>query len=568
MDLPLDALKSLILGTGLVNEKDFDNIVKEAQRTEKDVVDILVSRNFITRDYYAEMLAQYFKVPRIKLIGEKIPKEVLNLIPEEIARTRNAVVFAKEDNTIKVALLDPVNLEALEFLEKYTGYFVKPYLALEEDLNSVFAQYGQAVSSDFQKTIQESIQASLKLKEVEAEKAATEFPIVSLTDNLISYAASLRSTDIHIEPLADEVLVRFRIDGVLREIVRLAKEIHPAIVARIKILSDLQIDEHNKPQDGRLKYKYANSVFDIRIAIMPTMYGEKVEMRLLTSSTKPMSFQELGMLNDTIQVVENNITKANGMILITGPTGSGKTTTLYAMLNKLNRPDVNIVTIEDPIEYELKYVNQTQVNPKAGIDFANALRAFLRQDPNIIMVGEIRDNETAEIAVHAALTGHLVLSTLHTNDAPTAIPRLIDMGIPPFLLSSTLNLVIAQRLVRKICPECIESYVPPESVYQSINSQLKLIKGEFAEPFRPKLLYRGKGCPSCNFTGYRGRLAIYESFDVNEEVRAYIQKSDFSLDGLKKIAFSQGSKTMFEDGLDKAELGQTTIEEVMRVIKE
>ncbi|MCX5702790.1 MAG: GspE/PulE family protein, partial [Candidatus Omnitrophica bacterium] len=427
MNLPLDALKSLILGTGLLSEKDFDNAVKEAQRTEKDVVDTLVSRNYITRDYYAEMLAQYFKVPRVKLVGEKIPQEILNLIPEEIARTRNAIVFNKTDKTINVAMLDPVNLETLEFLEKYTGYFIKPYLTLEEDLQSIFAQYGQVVSSDFQKTIQESIQASLKLKGVEAEKAATEFPIVSLTDNLISYAASLRSTDIHIEPLADEVLIRFRIDGVLREIIRLAKEIHPAIVARIKILSNLQIDEHNKPQDGRMKYKYTDTIFDIRIAIMPTMYGEKVEMRLLTSSTKPMSFQELGMLEETIKIVENNITKTNGMILITGPTGCGKTTTLYAMLNKLNRSEVNIVTIEDPIEYELKYVNQTQVNPKAGIEFSTGLRAFLRQDPNIIMVGEIRDKETAEIAVHAALTGHLVLSTLHTNDSPTAIPRLIDM---------------------------------------------------------------------------------------------------------------------------------------------
>jgi len=568
MDLPLDALKSLILGTGLLSEKDFDNAVKEAQRTEKDVVDTLVSRNYITRDYYAEMLAQYFKVPRVKLVGEKIPKEILNLISEEIARTRNVIVFNKKDNTISVAMLDPINLETLEFLEKYTGYFIKPYLALEEDLQSIFAQYGQVVSSDFQKTIQESIQASLKLKGVEAEKAATEFPIVSLTDNLISYAASLRSTDIHIEPLADEVLIRFRIDGVLREIIRLAKEIHPAIVARIKILSNLQIDEHNKPQDGRLKYKYADTIFDIRVAIMPTMYGEKVEMRLLTSSTKPMGFQELGMLEDTIKIVENNITKTNGMILITGPTGCGKTTTLYAMLNKLNRPEVNIVTIEDPIEYELKYVNQTQVNSKAGIEFATGLRAFLRQDPNIIMVGEIRDKDTAEIAVHAALTGHLVLSTLHTNDSPTAIPRLIDMGIPPFLLSATLNLVIAQRLVRKICSECIESYEPPQSIYQTIDNQLKIIKGEFVKPFRPKLLYRGKGCPSCNYTGYRGRLAIYESFDVNEKVRAYIQRTDFSLDGLKKIAFSEGTKTMFEDGLAKAELGQTTIEEVMRVIKE
>lgn len=568
MDFPLDVLKSLILGTGLVSEKDFDNAAQEAQRTEKDLVDILISRNYLTRDYYAELLAQYFKVSRVKLVGEKIPKEILNLIPEEIARTRNAVVFAKSDNTLSIAMLDPANLETLEFLAKYTGYFVKPHLSLEADLQSVFAQYGQVVSSDFQKTIQESIRASLKLRGVEAQKAATEFPIVSLTDNLISYAASLRSTDIHIEPLADEVLIRFRIDGVLREIIRLAHEIHPAIVARIKILANLQIDEHNKPQDGRLKYKYADTIFDIRVAIMPTMYGEKVEMRLLTSSTKPMGFQELGMLEDTIKIIENNVTKTNGMILITGPTGCGKTTTLYAMLNKLNRPEVNIVTIEDPIEYELKYVNQTQVNPKAGIEFATGLRAFLRQDPNIIMVGEIRDKETAEIAVNAALTGHLVLSTLHTNDSPTAIPRLLDMGIPSFLLAATLNLIVAQRLVRKICAECIESYEPPQSIYQAVSAQLKILKGEFAKPFRPRLLYRGKGCPSCGFTGYRGRLAIYESFDVDEKIRAFIQRPDFSLDGLKKLAFSAGTRTMFEDGLSKAELGLTTIEEILRVIKE
>lgn len=291
-------------------------------------------------------------------------------------------------------------------------------------------------------------------------------------------------------------------------------------------------------------------------------------MRLLTGSSKPMGFQELGMLDDTIKVVEKNITKTNGLILVTGPTGSGKTTTLYAILNRLNRPEVNIVTIEDPIEYELKYVNQTQINPRAGIDFATALRAFLRQDPNIIMVGEIRDEETAAIAVNAALTGHLVLSTLHTNDAPTAIPRLMDMKVPSFLIASTLNLVLAQRLVRCVCPDCIASYEPTEGIYQTVEEQLKLIKGEFAESFRPKLLYRGKGCPSCNFTGYRGRIAIYESFDVNEEIRAYIQKPDFSLDGLRKLAFSHGSKTMFEDGLEKAELGKTTIEEVLRVIKE
>jgi len=568
MDLPPQILKKLILETGLVTEEDFDNVVKEAQRTEKNIVDLLISRGFITSDFYADILSKHFNVPRVKLVGRQIDPEILNILSEEIARTRNVVIFGKEGNTLQAAMLDPSNLETLDFLNKYTGYFIKPYLCLEEDLKFVFAQYGKEVSKDFQKTIQESIRASLKLKGVEAEKAAVEFPIVSLTDNIISYAASLNATDIHVEPLADEVLIRFRVDGVLREIIRLAKEIHPAIVARIKILSNLLIDEHNKPQDGRFKYKYADTIFDIRVAIMPTLYGEKVEMRLLTGSTKPMSFQELGMMEETVTIVENNITKTTGMILATGPTGSGKTTTLYAILNRLNRPEVNIVTIEDPIEYELKYVNQTQVNPKAGIDFANGLRAILRQDPNIIMVGEIRDKETAEISVHAALTGHLVLSTLHTNDAPTAVPRLIDLGVPPFLVSATVNLIIAQRLVRRICRDCIESYEVPEDVNKVINEQLRSIKGKETSPYYVKQLYRGKGCPICNGTGYSGRLAIYEVLDVTEEVRAYIQRSDFSLDGLKQIAFAQGTKSMFEDGLKKSELGLTTIEEVLRVIKE
>jgi len=568
MILPPIILKKLILETGLISEKDFDDALKEAKRIEKDPVDLLISRGFITRDFYADIVAKHLNVPRIKLIGLEIPTEILNILPEEIARTRNAVVFDRQDNALNVAMLDPANLENLDFLEKYTGYFIKPHLASEEDLKAAFAQYGAEVSQDFKTIIQESIRSSLKLKGVEAKKAATEFPIVSLTNNIISYAASINATDIHAEPLADEVLIRFRIDGVMKEVIRLAKEIHPAIVARIKILSNLLIDEHNKPQDGRFKYKYADAIFDIRVAIMPTLYGEKVEMRLLTGSTKPMSFKELGMLENVAEIVQENITKTTGIILVTGPTGSGKTTTLYAILNKLNRPEVNIVTIEDPIEYELKYVNQTQVNEKAGISFANGLRSILRQDPDIIMVGEIRDKETAEISTHAALTGHLVLSTLHTNDAPTAVPRLMDMDIPAFLVSATVNLVIAQRLVRRICRDCIESYQVPNDIDKTINRQLVLLKGEEVSSYHPKQLYRGKGCNSCNFTGYHGRLAIYEAFDITEKVREYIQRSDFSLDGLRKIAFAHGTKTMFEDGLKKAELGLTTIEEILRVIKE
>lgn len=568
MEISLEELKNLLIKNQLITEGEFNKLVQEAQRTEKNVVDYLISSGYLTKDYYAELLADYFKVERIKLIGLEIPKEILNLIPEEIARTRNAVVFLKEGNTLKVAMLNPSDLETIEFLEKYTRHFIKPYLCLEEDLKYAFSLYGATVSSDFKRTIEENIKAALKLKGLKEEEVAVEFPIVSLLENLISYAASLNATDIHFEPLSNEVLVRFRVDGILREVVYLPKEILSGLIARIKILSNLQIDEHNKPQDGRMKYKYAQILFDIRVSIIPTMHGEKAVLRLLASATKPMSFEELGMLEETIKIVEGNISKTYGMILVTGPTGSGKTTTLYAILNKLNRPEVNIVTIEDPIEYELKFVNQIQVNPKAGIDFANGLRAILRQDPNIIMVGEIRDQETAEIAVHAALTGHLVLSTLHTNDAPTAVPRLFDLGVPPFLVASTLNLVIAQRLVRRICRDCIYSYQPNEETYHLINNQLKELKGEYAYEFKSKLLYKGKGCSSCNYTGYRGRLAIYEAFNVNEKIREYIIRKDFSLDGLKKLAFQMKEETMFEDGLKKAERGLTTIEEILRVIKE
>lgn len=569
MNIPPENLKKMLLNSGLISESDFESAQKEAKRTEKNLEDILISRGFLNQDYYAEILATYFNVPRVKLIGSQISSEVLKIIPEDVARVKGVVVFDKDDKTIKVAMRDPANLEIIEFLEKYTGYLVKPYLALNEDLQAVFSQYGKIVSLDFQRVIEENIKESLKIKGVDPAKAALEFPIIAISDSLISYAASLNASDIHLEASSDELIVRFRIDGVLREILRLSKEIHPALIARIKILANLQIDEHNKPQDGRFKYKYTDTIFDIRVAIMPTMHGEKIEMRLLTGSVKPMSFQELGMLEETIKLIESNIIKTNGMILVTGPTGCGKTTTLYAILNKLNRPEVNIVTIEDPIEYELKYVNQTQVNPRAGIDFANGLRAILRQDPNIIMVGEIRDNETAEIAVHAALTGHLVLSTLHTNDATTSVPRLIDMGVPPFLVAATINVAIAQRLLRRICRDCIESFQLDEGIRKAIKEQFALIKGENkGREFIPTQLYRGKGCKSCGFTGYRGRLAIYEVFNVDEDIRVYIQRTDFSLDGLKKLAFSKGMKTMLEDGLAKAELGLTTVEEVLRALRE
>jgi len=361
--------------------------------------------------------------------------------------------------------------------------------------------------------------------------------------------------------------VRFRIDGILHEIIRMPKEAYAAIVARIKFLSGLKIDEHLKPQDGRFRYKVGQEFLDIRVALIPVFYGEKVEMRLLPATQKPLSLDELGILDDMRKIIEENIKKSYGMILVAGPTGSGKTTTLYSILNILNKSEVNIVTIEDPIEYDMKYINQTQINPAAGITFANGLRAILRQDPNIIMVGEIRDEETAEISVHSALTGHLLLSSLHTNDAATAVPRLIDMKIAPFLIAAVLNIVLAQRLVRQICLDCIESYPADIELAEFLAKQLKE-NNSYSQFKIPKILYRGRGCSTCNETGFRGRTGIFEIIEVNEEIRKMIIDPKFSLDVLINNAKHQGMITMFEDGLRKAEKGITTVEEVLRVIRE
>ncbi|KKU16085.1 MAG: Type IV-A pilus assembly ATPase PilB [Parcubacteria group bacterium GW2011_GWC1_45_9] len=571
--IPLDSLKKLLIESGIVKQGDFDSSQREAERTGRDVFEILVSRGLVSPDYMNQVFAGYYKLPLVKLVGVNIQADVLNLLPEDVARTKGAVAFEKtSDGKIKIAMLDPGNLETIKFLERYLQKPIEINFSTPEDLRYAFSLYRREIMENFQKLLEEQLKQVQRLqisKAADLAKIAGELPVVAIVDNLIAYAAALNSSDIHLEIFENEVLIRFRIDGLLREVARLSQEIHAALVARIKILSGCQIDEHSKPQDGRIRYQRGNDIFDIRVAIMPTFYGEKVTMRLLMASTKPLSFSELGMTKAQSVILEKNIKKTFGMVLSTGPTSSGKTTTQYSILSFLNRQEVNIVTVEDPIEYELRYINQTQINPKAGIDFASGLRAFLRHDPNIIMVGEIRDSETAEIATHAALTGHLVLSTLHTNDAPTAVPRLMDMGVPQFLVSATLNLVMAQRLVRRVCDECIESYPITDEQKNAIFGQLKISVPEKANIFQmPQTLFRGKGCQSCHWTGFRGRMAVFEILDVDAEIRDYISQKDFTLEGLKRLMNKKGMKTMFEDGLDKSILGMTTVDEVLRVIRE
>lgn len=573
MHITHEDLKSVILGTGLITEDEFDSAKEEAFRGGQHITDVLIGRGDISEEYLADYLSQFFKVEVIDLKKQELKKEIIETVPESYAKVHKVIVFDldKEKNIAKAAMIDPLDLEAQEFLKaKFNGAEIIPYMMTPSSLKHALKQYKKRIGEEFNKIIEDNLRESMAAgigpaAETELSRMAEAVPIVSILDSILEHAASLGTSDIHFEPFEDKFIIRFRIDGIMHEILTLPKQIAPILVARVKVLSNLQIDIHSAPQDGRFRFEAEDQKVDVRVNIMPTFYGEKTEMRLLRGSARPLSMSELGLSEKDQSTIEDNIKKTHGMILVTGPTGHGKTTTLYAMLHILNKPEVNIVTIEDPIEYEVPRINQTQVNAKAGITFATGLRALVRQNPDIIMVGEIRDNETVDISINAALTGHLVLSTLHTNDAPTAIPRLIDMGAPQFLLASTLNAVIAQRLVRRVCNVCVTSYKPADEVRQNIQKQMDFTGlGKYK---LPEFLYKGKGCKLCNWSGYRGQIGIFEVFNVSEQIRDLVMKQA-SADEIKKIAIKEGMTPMFEDGLTKVEVGTTTIEEVLRVIRE
>ena len=569
LPIPVEQLKAKLIQEGLITEEKFKEVTDTATSKNQDILDLIVSQGIAEESYLNNILSSLLGVPLAKLEGKKINKDAVKMVPEDVARQKEVIVFEKEkDGSYDAAMADPSNLETIKFISQFLKAKVNPYLATASDLNRGYSIYGSQSAQDFKKLLEDNIQESLRNQAKTIEEAAALLPIVSVAENLLSYAMSSRASDIHLEILEDVTMVRYRTDGILFEIMRIPKAIHPALVARIKILSGLKIDEHYKPQDGRFHYQIANQMIDVRVSILPTFYGEKIVMRLLEATQKPLSLEELGVLPEMAKVVKENLKKAYGMVLICGPTGSGKTTTLYALMDILNRPNVNIVTVEDPIEYNMRYVNQTQINVQAGVTFANGLRAILRQDPNIIMVGEIRDSETAGIAVQAALTGHLLLSSLHTNDSTTVVPRLFDLEAPPFLVVSVLNVIIAQRLVRRICQTCIYSYEVEEDIKEIIRNQIKEVGLNSDQVKMPKSFYKGKGCSSCGSTGYRGRLGIYEVLDINEGVKKVIISKDFSLEKLKEVARKSGMKTMFEDGLAKVELAMTTIDEVLRVIRE
>jgi len=577
-------LKAFLLDAKLVTEEQFRKALEKAEESKQRVEDVLVADCLVPREEMTKMEAYILGIPFVNLEKEKIEESVLKMIPEPIAKSNNIVAFRKKGNILEVAMLDPEDLRTIEFIKKTSDLKILPRLTTPDGIKNVLHQYQKTLEAEFGDIIKkEAIGIRLtKDKDVmtdeeqkELKKMAEELPVVRIVDTLLKHAILGRASDVHIEPTKKEVVVRYRIDGVLRDAMTLPKQASSGIVARIKVLSNLKLDEHRLPQDGRFKIETEDYKYSVRVSILPVFDGEKIVMRLLPETTKALTLEQIGMRGDALEIVENNLKKPTGMLLVTGPTGSGKTTTLYSMMEILNNPGVNISTIEDPIEYRMPRVNQTQVSPKIGLTFANGLRSLVRQDPNIIMVGEIRDNETAGLAINAALTGHLVLSTLHTTSAAGAIPRLIDMKAEPFLISSTLNVILAQRLVRRLGEEN-EKYKLKEAEIKNLKKycdldrianilrEEKLIKSKQGIKditfCRPK---KTKTCPE----GYKGRIGIYEVLPVTESIKELIVKEATS-DQIQKHAQDAGMRTMIEDGFVKSAQGITTIEEVLRVIAE
>ena len=583
MKVETKKLKLFLLDSGLITSKDITEAERNVKKTGEDLGDALVSGGKISEDDLRRLEAYILGIPFVGLEKEKIDFAVLSLIPEPIARNHNIVAYRKNKDELEVAMLDPEDLGTIDFIKKKASLKILPRLTNSKSIKSALSQYQESLQAEFSDIVKKEAE-SLKVVisgegeeggEVDLKKLAEDIPIVRIVDTLLKHAILQRASDIHIEPMEKEVLVRYRIDGLLRDAMVLPKNTAPGITARIKILSNLKIDEKRLPQDGRFKIETAEDKVSFRVSVLPVYNGEKIVMRILLENSKGFSFETLGFLSGQIEDMHWAINRPTGMILVTGPTGSGKTTTLYTALDILNTPDVNISTIEDPIEYQIPRINQTQVKPDIGFTFANGLRSLVRQDPDIIMVGEIRDNETASLAVNAALTGHLVLSTLHTNSAAGAVPRLLDMEVEPFLMASTVNVIIAQRLVRTLCSGK-EKYFLNDRQLESLSKEVDLdrvagfltkekITGKISDwskvPFyKPSL---DKDCPE----GYKGRVGAHEILRVSEGIRNLIMANATS-DDIEKQAKKEGMMTMLEDGIVKCVQGITTIEEILRVTSE
>jgi type IV pilus assembly protein PilB len=595
MRIPDSLVETLLEKSGKFSKEQMTTLREQEISEKKPLQDLVIRNNLITEKELTQLYAKEIEVPYVELNAKEIKHEVLKLLSERIARQYKAVVFDVDaDGTKLVAMEDPDDIQALNFLQKQLGASIRVHTTTSSLIQAALDQYRGNISSELTKVIADE-NAVDDTEEVDEEDLAEDSPVAQTVNLIIEYGVKAGASDIHIEPREDFVIVRYRIDGLLREANKLPRKLLGALVSRIKILSNLKIDEHRAPQDGRFKVEIGAAVYALRVSTLPILDGEKVVMRILNESSKPADFHELGFWGSALRALQQAIVQPHGMVLVTGPTGSGKSTTLFSVLSQLNTPNVNISTVEDPIEYHVVGANQTQVNPVAGMTFTSGLRALLRQDPNIIMVGEVRDGETADLAVQAALTGHLVFSTLHTNNAATCLPRLLDMGVEPFLIASTVRVVVAQRLVRRLCTDCRIAFAPEQAALKQLEKSFKISEhggvkriheleteaqedgiGTGSDQKKEDKLSTSasaitqlwkandEGCDSCNHTGYKGRIGIYEVLDNTPDLQTMIVGNSTS-EVIEQAAIDNGMITMQLDGLVKALRGQTTIEEVLRV---
>ena len=560
----------ILLADGVITQDQLTTIKAQSASTGKSAETLLVELKYVPEEAIAKAKAKMLDVPFVTLSTTAFSPEALSFVPQAVVDRFKLIPFAYEDKskTLSVAMSNPVDLDAIQFVQQKTGLQVKVFAAAPKDIDQAIAtQYRQELVGEVGKAVKETEELTSTIKTVDSKKISEiikEAPIAKIVSTILEFALTSRASDIHIEPMEDRVRVRYRIDGILYDRLTLPKSVQEAVISRIKILSEMKIDEHRSPQDGRFNFKADDKEVDLRISVLPTVHGEKIVMRLLRKSGGIPTLNDLGVSGTALKNLETAMLRPHGIIIVCGPTGSGKTTTLYSVLSKLNTARVNIMSLEDPVEYELPGVNQVQINPAVGLTFASGLRAFLRQDPNIILVGEIRDKETTDLAIQAALTGHLVFSTLHTSNASGALPRLIDLGAESFLLASTINALVGQRIVRKICDHCKTSYSPPEQILVEMKNVLGPL---FPKEGTQITFYKGKGCSECGDSGYLGRVGVFEVLPVTEKIgRLVLQHPDSET--IEKQAMLEGMISMKQDGYLKVLQGVTTIEEVLRVAQE
>ncbi|MFF1529295.1 GspE/PulE family protein [Cellulomonas sp. NPDC058312] len=553
-------LGEILLDEGLVSEAQLMAALDEQMARGQSLGRTLVEIGILTEGQLVAALARQVGMSFVDLDEYQVDRSAVSMVPAALCRRYTVLPVGFQDGALVLATADPGNVVAVDDVRTVSGMAVLPIVATFENLSRAIDRYCRAdgeiddLSSAFE---EENRAPEVDLSNM-GDVVDDDAPIVRYVNLLVTQAISDRASDIHIEPTEHDLRVRYRIDGVLHEMQRSPKQIQGGVISRVKILSDIDIAERRKPQDGRMSVTHNGRKIDLRVATLPTVWGEKIVMRILDNSTASLDLRDLAFLDHNYETYREAYTKPYGMILVTGPTGSGKSTTLYATLNAVSKPEINVITVEDPVEYRLPGINQVQVNPKAGLTFAGALRSILRSDPDVVLLGEIRDHETAQIAIEAALTGHLVLSTLHTNDAPSAVTRLVEMGIEPFLVGSALDAVVAQRLARRLCAKCCEPYVPTEE--ELVAARFPWVPGEQ----RPEM-FRPVGCVACSRTGYRGRVALHEVMEVSEEIER-LAVARASAAEIGATARKQGMITLRDDGWQKVVLGQTSLEEILRVV--